>query len=265
PGFGGRQTRRRLRLRWRARSVSQRQDRISAAAGRFARPKGSLVASRGKCPAPEPPRRRRSRIRPRKFLRRPHGGPIGCVVFEIGNRPFQKAGWMSVRFALIYSAAWVSAFATALLALPLWRKWCLRTGLVDDPGHRKIHDQAMPLAGGLAFMTSLAIPTLLAKLALFTGFWSSIPILANTPGSLIAEGVPKRSLELGAIFVGAIGILLVGLWDDKHESRPAGKFICQFAVAALVAASGARITLFVHSTVFSFAITILWILTVINA
>jgi len=172
---------------------------------------------------------------------------------------------MSVRFALIYSAAWVSAFATALLALPLWRKWCLRTGLVDDPGHRKIHDQAMPLAGGLAVMTSLAIPTLLAKLALFTGFWSSIPILANTPGSLIAEGVPKRSLELGAIFVGAIGILLVGLWDDKHESRPAGKFICQFAVAALVAASGARITLFVHSTLFSFAITILWILTVINA
>jgi UDP-GlcNAc:undecaprenyl-phosphate/decaprenyl-phosphate GlcNAc-1-phosphate transferase len=114
-------------------------------------------------------------------------------------------------------------------------------------------------------MTGLAIPILLAKLALFLNLWSRIPLLTDTPGELIAEGVPKRSLELAAIFVGAIGMLLVGLWDDKHESRPAGKFICQFAVAALVAASGARITLFVHSTVFSFAITILWILTVINA
>jgi UDP-GlcNAc:undecaprenyl-phosphate GlcNAc-1-phosphate transferase len=170
-----------------------------------------------------------------------------------------------VRFALIYSAAFLSAFFTALLALPLWRKWCLRTGLVDDPGHRKIHDQAMPLAGGLAVITGLAIPTLLAKLALFLDLWGRIPLLADTPGELIAEGVPKRSLELAAIFAGAIGMLLVGLWDDKHESKPAGKFICQFAVAALVAASGARITLFVPSTIFSFAITILWILTVINA
>jgi len=170
-----------------------------------------------------------------------------------------------VRFALIYTAAFLSAFATALIALPLWRKWCLRTGLVDDPGHRKIHDQAMPLAGGLAVMTGIAIPTLLAKFALFLGLWGRIPLLTDTPGQLIAEGVPKRSLELAAIFAGAIGMLLVGLWDDKHESRPAGKFICQFAVAALVAASGARITLFVHSTLFSFAITILWILTVINA
>src|SRR6185312_5356773 len=224
PGFGGRQTRRRLRLRWRARSVSQRQDRISAAAGRFARPKGSLVASRGKCPAPEPPRRRRSRIRPRKFLRRPHGGPIGCVVFEIGNRPFQKAGWMSVRFALIYSAAWVSAFATALLALPLWRKWCLRTGLVDDPGHRKIHDQAMPLAGGLAVMTALLVPTILAALALLLRQFLKIPPLDDATTPLLTHGVQRRSLELTAIFIGAIGMLSVGLWDDKHESKPAGKF-----------------------------------------
>jgi UDP-GlcNAc:undecaprenyl-phosphate GlcNAc-1-phosphate transferase len=36
-------------------------------------------------------------------------------------------------------------------------------------------------------------------------------------------------------------------------------------IAALVAASGVRITLFVHSQVFHYLITILWILTVINA
>ena len=170
-----------------------------------------------------------------------------------------------VRFALIYSAAFLSAFITALVALPLWRKCCLHTGLVDDPGHRKIHDQAMPLAGGLAVMTALLVPTILATLALCFRDSLKIPPLDDTTTPLLTHGVHRRSLELGAIFVGAIGMLLVGLWDDKHESKPAGKFICQLVVAALVAASGARITLFVPNILFSFAITILWILTVINA
>jgi len=166
-----------------------------------------------------------------------------------------------VSFVVIYAAAFLSAFFTAFFALPFWRKWCLRTGLVDDPGHRKIHDAAMPLAGGLTVMTGLALPAILAILVLA----AKIPPLNATTAPLLAHGIHRRGLELTAIFLGAIGMLLVGLWDDRHESRPWVKFLAQFAVAALVAASGARITLFVHSTFFSFVVTILWILTVINA
>jgi UDP-GlcNAc:undecaprenyl-phosphate GlcNAc-1-phosphate transferase len=43
------------------------------------------------------------------------------------------------------------------------------------------------------------------------------------------------------------------------------KFTCQLLVAFLVAASGVRVTLFVPSVLFSYAVTVLWILTVINA
>ncbi|MCX6915639.1 MAG: MraY family glycosyltransferase, partial [Verrucomicrobia bacterium] len=60
-------------------------------------------------------------------------------------------------------------------------------------------------------------------------------------------------------------ILLVGVLDDKHELRPRTKFAGQFLIAWLVAASGVRVTLFVPNLIFSYAITILWILTVINA
>lgn len=60
-------------------------------------------------------------------------------------------------------------------------------------------------------------------------------------------------------------MLIVGVLDDKHELRPATKFAAQFLVALVVAAAGARITLFVPSLIFSYAVTILWILTVINA
>ena len=63
-----------------------------------------------------------------------------------------------------YLAAFVGAFLATLLALPLWRKWCLRTNLVDDPGHRKIHSTPVPLAGGLAVMTGLAVPLVAAVL-----------------------------------------------------------------------------------------------------
>lgn len=125
----------------------------------------------------------------------------------------------------------------------------------------------MPLAGGLTVMTALAAPTLLAVLLLWLwpGLAEKIPPLNASTTPLLTHGVHRRSLELGAILLGAVGMLLVGLWDDKHESWPAVKFFWQLAVAAIVAASGARITLFVPSIVFSYAVTILWILTVINA
>ena len=82
---------------------------------------------------------------------------------------------------------------------------------------------------------------------------------------LLLYGVHRRLLELAAILAGAVGMLLVGLLDDKYELRPRTKFAGQFLIAFLVAASGARITLFVPSVLFSYAVTVLWILTVINA
>jgi UDP-GlcNAc:undecaprenyl-phosphate/decaprenyl-phosphate GlcNAc-1-phosphate transferase len=183
----------------------------------------------------------------------------------------------------IYLLAAASACGTVLVTLPLWRKWCLRTGLVDEPGQRKIHDQPIPLAGGLAVMTGLLVPTLLACLVLWWqktgGNAGEAPIIpgAAAPNTgrlalldpesafLLQYGLGRRVIELAGIFFGAFGILLVGWLDDKHELRPHAKFAGQFLVATLVAASGARITLFVPSVVFSYGVTILWILTVVNA
>ncbi|MDB6023516.1 MAG: hypothetical protein JWQ04_3373, partial [Pedosphaera sp.] len=40
----------------------------------------------------------------------------------------------------VYLPALIGAFLVSLLALPCWRSVCRRAGLVDDPGHRKIHE-----------------------------------------------------------------------------------------------------------------------------
>jgi UDP-GlcNAc:undecaprenyl-phosphate GlcNAc-1-phosphate transferase len=186
-------------------------------------------------------------------------------------------------FFNVYFVAVVSALATTALSLPLWRKWSLRIGLVDDPGHRKIHGQPIALAGGLAVMTGLLLPTLIGCVVLWLQapggeqrefFFPAAESASHTlrvrllePASafLLRYGLGRRGLELIAIAVGALGMLVVGVLDDKQEMRPRTKFIGQFLVAALVAVGGARITLFVPNVLFSYAITILWILTVINA
>jgi UDP-GlcNAc:undecaprenyl-phosphate/decaprenyl-phosphate GlcNAc-1-phosphate transferase len=178
----------------------------------------------------------------------------------------------------VYLLAVASAFATTLFTLPLWRKWCLRVGLVDDPGHRKIHDQPVALAGGFALITGLLLPMLLASIFLWwqdPGSVNSVispdPVhgkLSTLNGNtlyLLGYGLQRRALELAGLLVGALGMLLVGWLDDKHELRPGAKFLGQFAIALLTAATGTRITLFVHSTLFHYAITVLWILSVINA
>jgi UDP-GlcNAc:undecaprenyl-phosphate GlcNAc-1-phosphate transferase len=136
---------------------------------------------------------------------------------------------------------------------------------VDDPGHRKIHDEPVPLAGGLAVITALALPTLVGLFAFFALRAGQFSLVDPDTIERLNHGLQKRSLELTVIFLGAFGMMIVGLLDDKHELKPSVKFTGQFLIAALVAAAGARITLFVPDIIFSYVITILWILTVINA
>jgi UDP-GlcNAc:undecaprenyl-phosphate/decaprenyl-phosphate GlcNAc-1-phosphate transferase len=129
----------------------------------------------------------------------------------------------------------------------------------------------------LAVMTGLLVPVVVG--ALLLGMHRSahlgslraaapesvlFPFDANI-FSLLGYGLGRRRLQLGAILFGAGAMLALGLLDDKHELRPGAKFVGQVLIAGLVAASGAQITLFVHSQLFHYAITILWIATVINA
>jgi len=158
-----------------------------------------------------------------------------------------------------FLAALAGSFLTTLLALPLWRKWCLRVNLVDDPGQRKIHDAPIPLAGGFAVLTGILLPLAAGAITLKLG------VNIATQTFPIAHGLERRALELAALAFGAIAITVLGWLDDKHELRPLPKFAGQFLIALLVATACKRITLFVPNIYFSYAITILWLLTVINA
>jgi UDP-GlcNAc:undecaprenyl-phosphate GlcNAc-1-phosphate transferase len=164
-----------------------------------------------------------------------------------------------------FLAAFAGAFLTTLFALPLWRKWCLRTNLLDDPRDGKnydapkIHTGAIPLAGGFAVLTGILLPLVVGVGLIQCG------VVKISFTNLIAHGLEKRGIELAAIVSGAIAITILGWSDDKHELKPLPKLLGQFLIALLVAVVCKRITLFVHSEVFSYVVTILWLLTVINA
>jgi UDP-GlcNAc:undecaprenyl-phosphate GlcNAc-1-phosphate transferase len=158
-----------------------------------------------------------------------------------------------------FATAFLGAFLTSLLALPLWRKWCLKTNLVDDPGHRKIHDAPIPLAGGFTVLTGLLLPLAAGAVLL------KLEIVKLSTASAITHGVDRRAAELAVIALGAVAITFLGWMDDKHELKALPKLIGQILIAVAVASACKRITLFVQSDVFSYAVTVFWLLTVINA
>src|SRR5262249_19750142 len=145
----------------------------------------------------------------------------------------------------VYLLAMLSAAAVSAASLPLWRRWCLRRGHMDEPGHRKIHEQPIPLAGGLAVATGLLVPTLVACVLLgWQGSSEGYTLLSQgahtqihttplepTAGFLLRHGLNRRALELAGIMVGALGMLAVGWLDDQRELRPGLKFAGQVLIA----------------------------------
>ena len=97
-----------------------------------------------------------------------------------------------------YLATALSAVLGTVLTMPFWRWLCIRTGHVDDPGHRKIHDKPISLAGGLGVLTGFMTPILGGFLVLASGW------LTPETSESLQYGFAQRKLQLLAIFGGAL-------------------------------------------------------------
>ena len=165
-------------------------------------------------------------------------------------------------------AALVMTVTTALCAalVPPSRALARHFGVIDEPGHRKVHGQPMPRLGGCAVYVSftavllagtLLAPTLQRLSWVQASFGSSLALLQE------AYRVKDR---LFAILAGGTLIFAVGLADDVLGKRcPVGvKFAGQIGAALMLVAAGVRISFLPHEAL-NAAVTLVWLVGVTNA
>lgn len=130
-------------------------------------------------------------------------------------------------------------FAASLGFTPVSRRIAMRLGVVDKPNQRKIHEDHKPMMGGLAIYGALAL-------------------------SLLLFSPPQHLRELGAILAGASFLGIVGLLDDRYNLGIRIRLIAMTAAALGLVLSGISIQLFQIPWI-DIPLTILWVLTVVNA
>ncbi len=144
----------------------------------------------------------------------------------------------------------------SLVAVPLFRLFALRIGLVDNPdGRRKLHDGRVAVSGG-------------------------VPVyLTAVLGIIIALIVPNRWREtllahpdfLMGLLGGTAVIVLVGVIDDSRGMRGRQKLLGQIVAAGILVATGLKIdsiALFgntYHLGIMAAPFTMFWLLGAINA
>jgi UDP-GlcNAc:undecaprenyl-phosphate GlcNAc-1-phosphate transferase len=154
----------------------------------------------------------------------------------------------------------------ACLAAHVVRRRAPRWGLVDQPGHRKVHRHPTPLGGGLAIWLGVVLPLLAGQIVLWllqAGLIdnSLLPEFVRPHVSGLLEQVHRLWLLVAAGTV----LMLLGLADDLKGLDWRFRLGVQVAVAAVVVWQGWRITLFIHHPLLTGTITVLWIVALSNS
>jgi len=134
----------------------------------------------------------------------------------------------------------VVSFGITILLIPLFAALAQYFQVIDKPdGKVKLHEAPIPYLGGVAVFLGFVI-----------GFSIFLPF----------------SEQWILLFIGMTGLLLVGLIDDLLVLEPYQKFSWQCAAAFFLAFSGFYLKeSFFLSNVWGVPLSILWILSVVNA
>ncbi len=150
-----------------------------------------------------------------------------------------------------YPVIFLSGFLATLLLTPLWQRWARSSGFVDQPGGRKIHATAIPVGGGIA---------------IFIGFHVACAVVFLLPWKPFAGQI---SIDWWIRFIPlSIGVVLLGLIDDRYGMNPKIKLAGQTLLALGAYALNIRIQNVLGMNLpewVDFCGTIFWFLAIMNA
>lgn len=173
----------------------------------------------------------------------------------------------------IRTGIWIALVTVVPAGLVAWgslyaiRKWADRIGLLDRPGARKVHTTPTPLGGGIGIWLGVvgvfAAGTLgvaVARAQPHLALWLPESIRIHLPG--LWSRVDELWIVLGAGSVLAV----LGLIDDVRGLPWPWRLGCQLVVAAVtVLVFGYTLTAFIPFPLVTSALSILWIVAMINS
>jgi len=143
-------------------------------------------------------------------------------------------------------------------------------GFLDHPGERKLHTISKPVLGGasiflsqmIVFFVGWLILQRLDSLAVVEADWlsRSVAFLARH-----AAGARAVRGEVLGLVLGGLVVFLVGLYDDRYGMSPTVKLGGQIIAGLILYAADIRITFFFSSGVWSFCLTLFWVVLVTNS
>ena len=159
---------------------------------------------------------------------------------------------MKIQSSLIgtVAAALVVALVVALVTTPVVKSLATKMGAVDVPrDNRRMHDHPIPRMGGLA---------------IFLGFLLSVLLFA------------ELTVQLRGMLLGAVIIVVLGIFDDIYSLKAMLKFVVQIVAALVAVCAGNVIETLSNPNIFSadpywelgvlsVPFTVLWIVAITNA
>src|SRR5829696_4948005 len=131
------------------------------------------------------------------------------------------------------------AVAISLVGTFLARHAAVHLDWLDQPSHRKVHTNPIPLLGGIAMYLAFLIS-----------------VLVTNSRTVLEEGT--------AVVIGATLLLVVGVIDDQRGLRPRTKLLAQTGAAVILVIGGIGVGFFPFAWLI-LAATILWVAAICNA
>lgn len=150
-----------------------------------------------------------------------------------------------------YIAVFLIGLVVSWALVPWLKKIAPALGMVDEPSERRIHKVPIPRCGGIAVF----LATQVAVFAVYLFAWDKI-------------GASISIKEWAFYAVGALTLLLVGIFDDRYEMRAWFKLAGQVGVALLMFFGGFSFKALLDIPlpfIVDMGITLFWFALLINA
>jgi UDP-GlcNAc:undecaprenyl-phosphate GlcNAc-1-phosphate transferase len=157
---------------------------------------------------------------------------------------------------LYHLIAFLVSATVVLWSTPVVKNLGLKSGQVDRPGERKIHDRPMVRLGGVS---------------IFVGTLTALLLVWGLGGFAITQ--PSKEWEVWGVTLGGLAFFLIGLADDLLNLSPLSRLLMQIGVACVAWWMGVQIDFLtipleqglVDIGWLSLPITVIWLVGMANA